>query len=80
MNIAIDAKNHFHMGWIACLLGLPRERPGDGALKDGDKEAFKDGWDMCKETGRIDAFDAFDPCVKNGDISVFWAEDSIEYH
>jgi hypothetical protein len=76
MNIAVDG-NHFHMGWAACLLGLPRERP-DTSLRESDRNIFRDGWDMCNETGRKYAFEAFDAVVKQGRLTVFWAEDSKE--
>ena len=38
--------NHFNAGWVAYVLGLPRE-PDDLT----DVEAFKDGWDMGAESG-----------------------------
>jgi hypothetical protein len=77
-NIAIDSGNHFHMGWVTCLLGLPKSRPGSSSLRANDVAAFEDGWEMCDETGRKSAFEALDKMVAQKHLTVFWAEDSKE--
>lgn len=78
MNIAVDGKNCFCVGWATRFLGLPRTHPHAKALKEGDLAAFLDGWDMCDETpesGRPNRTDAFYAEILAGNISVFWVDD-----
>lgn len=78
MNIAIDGNNFFHTGWLARLLGLPREHPVASALKPGDVAAFQDGWDMCDETpadGRPSRLTAYYAMLQNGQAVAYWVDD-----
>lgn len=77
MNIAVDG-NFFYLGWMACFLGLPRKHPAAPALKQGDLDAFLDGWDMCMDTpthGRPARLEAFYDELKAGHIVVMWVDD-----
>lgn len=49
--IMVDGSNFFNSGWLAAFLGMPRELPGQAALRTSDLQAWQDGYDMCKETG-----------------------------
>lgn len=78
MNIAVDAKNFFYLGWVAALLGLPRGHPAENALKSGDVAAFNDGWDMCVETPRTEAIKVLDQERRLCNVSIVWVNDENE--
>lgn len=89
MNIAIDAKNPFLLGWAARFVCLPRKWPISGDTGSVESEfggsrieAFLDGWDMCDETLALKATrespslqDALKKSIENRDISVIWVND-----
>lgn len=75
MFIGLDAKNFFLMGWLCHLMGLPRTHPSHEALKPFDNEAFGEGWDMARETGREFACQAIPKSLLQGDITARWVRD-----
>ena len=77
MNIAVDAKNFFILGWVSCLLYLPRKHPCSSSLKEEYIKQFNDGYDMCAETG-VNAYRALLNEKDNGNISIIWVNDDNE--
>lgn len=84
MNIAVDGKNSFIVGWLARFLGLPKKHPCANALRPTDVDAFNEGWEMCDETpvdgypNRLLAFYGMkEKTDKYGqaDVITYWADD-----
>lgn len=75
MNIAVDGNNHFNTGWLTRFMNLPREAPGLDVLKEFDKKAFQEGWDMCDETSPLYRSIAFYRMLEMGLLRAFWVDD-----
>jgi len=78
MQITVDGCNFFHTGWMACFLQLPRKHPGHNALKEGDVQAFQEGWDTCNETPIKDRYCAFLRMKQMYQMSSQWIDDQGE--
>ena len=51
-SITVSADGWFHLGWIACVLGMPRDRVVAESLTSNaiDIESWQIGWDTARET------------------------------
>jgi hypothetical protein len=66
------------MGWVARLLGLPRNHPSAAALKRDDSLAFLDGWRDCDQRldRRLGAGGALFDLLDKSELRAFWVDDA----